>query len=640
MNSRYLSKQPGSDRSQKTMTHKRIEDYGLIGNMHTAALVGNDGSIDWLCLPFFDSPAVFNSILDDEKGGNFSISAVDYVDHRQMYFPETNVLITRFGSDHSAAQVTDFMPVHEEHEFGGDPWVDESDELCCSDSKVVRLVQGLLGETEMRMECKPAFEFASTDHQVENTGAGVIFTSDNGERISLTAPCEFVIENGTAFANFTLDHGESIAFVLEQLDRDSSNQTSLTAESADSEFRETVDFWRDWVAKCTYQGRWREEVVRSLLALKLLTFSPTGAIVAAPTASLPEEIGGERNWDYRYCWIRDASLTIDAFMRMGYTDEARGFMRWLGRRTRESHGNSEYPLQIMYGIRGEHELEEKTLDHLSGYRDSGPVRIGNGAYDQFQLDIYGELMESVYIYNRHGWPISYDMWMSLSGILDWVSNNWQKPDEGIWEVRGGRKHFVHSKLMAWNALAKGLKLADERSFPANRELWISARDQIFHEIMDKGWNEEIQSFTQSYGSPVVDAALLQLLNIGALSPRDPRMISTLQRIEEKLTRDSLVYRYDPEESPDGLSGIEGTFTMCTFWLAEAYTRSARLEDARFLFERMLGYASPLGLFSEETGPTGEMLGNFPQAFTHLALINSAFILDRALKQRSDNNGRS
>jgi len=601
--------------------------------MHTAALVGNDGSIDWLCLPFFDSPAVFNSVLDDEKGGRFSISAVDAVDNRQIYFPETNVLITRFGSDNSAAQVTDFMPVHEEHDPAGDPWTLDSGDICCSDSKVVRLVQGLLGTTQMRMECTPAFEFASVDHEIEKASEGVIFTSKNGQRISLTADCEFSIEDGTVFADFTLDHGESVAFVLEQLESQETTQTSLTAGEADQQFKETVEFWREWVSKCTYQGRWREEVIRSLLALKLLTFSPTGAIIAAPTASLPEEIGGERNWDYRYCWIRDAALTIDAFMRMGYIDEARGFMRWLGRRTRESNGNSDSPLQIMYGIRGEHRLEEKTLDYLSGYRDSQPVRIGNGAYDQFQLDIYGELMESVYIYNRHGWPISYDMWMSLSGILDWVADNWQRPDEGIWEVRGGRKHFVHSKLMAWNALAKGLKLADERSFPANRDLWISARDEIFHEIMDKGWNDEIQSFTQSYGSSVVDAALLQLLNIGALSPRDPRMNSTLKRIEETLMRDSLVYRYDPEEALDGLSGTEGTFTMCTFWLAESYTRAGRLEDARFLFERMLGYASPLGLFAEETGPTGDMLGNFPQAFTHLALINSAFILNRALDQQ-------
>ena len=622
------------------MAYKRIEDYGLIGNMHTAALVGNDGSIDWLCLPFFDSPAVFNSLLDDEKGGRFLITAIDSVDHRQIYFPETNVLITRFGSEQSAAQVTDFMPVHEQHEEGGGLKQIKDEGISGEGARVVRLVQGVLGETDLRMECRPAFDFVSTPHKVEKIANGVVFTSDSGERLSLTAPCDFRVENGTALAEFTLDHGESMAFVLEWLGSNNDEPTSFSAEEADGQFRETVDFWRQWVSKCTYQGRWREDVIRSLLALKLLTFSPTGAIIAAPTASLPEEIGGERNWDYRYCWIRDAALTTDAFMRMGYVDDARGCMRWLGDRTRESSGSSGRPLQIMYGIRGEHVLEEKTLGHLSGYRNSSPVRVGNAAYDQFQLDIYGELMESVYIYNRHGWPISYDMWMSLSGILDWVSNNWQEPDEGIWETRGGRKHFVHSKLMAWNALAKGLKLADERSFPANRELWITARDSILHEIMDKGWNEELQSFTQSYGSSVVDAALLQLLNIGALSPRDPRMVSTLKRIEETLTRDSLVYRYDPEESPDGLEGREGTFTMCTFWLVEALTRSGRLESARFLFERMLGYASPLGLFAEETGPTGDMLGNFPQAFTHLALINSAFILDRALDHGTTGNGRS
>ncbi len=622
------------------MAYKRIEDYGLIGNMHTAALVGNDGSIDWLCLPFFDSPAVFNSILDDEKGGSFSITGVDSVDHRQIYFPETNVLITRFGSDDSAAQVTDFMPVHEHHDEAGGPGQFEYDNLSGEEARVVRLAQGVLGETKMRMECRPAFDFAGTSHRVEKAEGGVIFTSDSGERLSLTAPCEIKIENGSALAEFTLSYGESMPFVLERMGLAIDTPTSFTADEAEGLFRHTVDFWRDWVAKCTYQGRWREDVIRSLLALKLLTFSPTGAIIAAPTASLPEEIGGKRNWDYRYCWIRDAALTIDAFMRMGYVDEARGFMRWLGERTREAHDNLDRPLQIMYGIRGEHILEEKILGHLSGYRNSGPVRIGNSAYDTFQLDIYGELMESVYIYNRHGWPISYDMWISLSKILDWVSNNWQEPDEGIWETRGGRQHFVHSKLMAWNSLAKGLKLADERSFPANRELWITARDSILREIMDKGWNEELQSFTQFYGSNVVDAALLQLLNIGALSPRDPRMMSTLKRIEETLTRDSLVYRYDPEKSPDGLEGREGTFTMCTFWLVEALTRSGRLESARFLFERMLGYASPLGLFAEETGPTGDMLGNFPQAFTHLALINSAFILDRALRHGSTSDGRS
>lgn len=621
------------------MAYTRIEDYGLIGNMHTAALVGNAGSIDWLCLPFFDSPAVFNRLLDDEKGGSFSITAIDSVDHRQIYYPATNVLITRFGCDNSAAHVIDFMPVHERHGEDDEQWSVEPGNLHCKATRVVRLVEGVLGETKMRMECKPAFEFASTSHNAVKGDGGVVFESDSGERLSITAPCELTIEDGVALAEFTLKYGESMPFVLEHLGEAVGTPTLFTADMAHEQFRQTVDYWREWVSRCTYHGRWREDVIRSLLVLKLLTFSPTGAIIAAPTVSLPKEIGGQGNWDYRYCWIRDAALTVDAFMRMGYMDEAHEFMRWLENRTCEQHDDSGHPLQIMYGIGGEHILEQKILDHLSGYEDSAPVRIGNSAYNQFQLDIYGELMESVYIYNRQGWPISYDIWSSLSGILDWVSDNWRKPDEGIWENRSGQKQFVHSKLMAWNALAKGLKLADDRSFPANRDLWLSARDEIFREIIEKGWNEKLQSFTQSYGSTVVDTALLQLLNVGALSPQDPRIVSTLRQIEKTLTRDSLVYRYDPEHSLDGSGYREGASTLCTFWLVEALTRSGRLESARFLFERMLGYASPLGLFSEEIGPTGDMRGNFPLAFTHLALITSAFILNRAIEHGTANIGQ-
>ncbi len=611
------------------MAYKRLEEYGLIGNMHSAALVGRDGAIDWLCMPSFDSPAIFSAILDDEKGGSFSITSDDAHDRRQIYFPETNVLTSRFSGDHSVAQITDFMPIGAQDDSFGNPSASSGLANRGNERRLIRYVQGVMGETKLRLECRPKFNFGATGHSVEMTDAGVIFRSENGDRLSLTLPCEFSIREGGVVAEFTLGPREAMTFSLEWLEEGSPKPKMLSPQQGEGLFHDTVEFWRRWVSRCEYSGRWREQVIRSLLTLKLLTYSPTGAIIAAPTTSLPEEIGGGRNWDYRYCWIRDSALTLQAFMRTGYIEEARMFMRWLGERCREANG-AEHPLQIMYGIRGEKELIELELDHLDGYRGSKPVRIGNAAFDQLQLDMYGELLEAIYVYNRHAYPISFDLWRSLSNILDWVARNWQTPDEGIWEVRGGPRQFVHSKLMAWNALAKGLKLADERSLPASRDLWTDARDKILLEIMDKGWNSELNSFVQSYGSDVLDASLLQLLNIGALSPRDPRMMSTIVQIEQKLSRDSLVYRYDHAASPDGLDGDEGTFTMCTFWLVEAFTRMGRLDDARFLFERMLGYASPLGLYAEETAPTGDLLGNFPQAFTHLSLINSAFILNRAL----------
>jgi GH15 family glucan-1,4-alpha-glucosidase len=442
-------------------------------------------------------------------------------------------------------------------------------------------------------------------------------------------------------AEFGLEEGQTAVFLLQDIPPGSGCGISLSDQEAIESFKNTVDYWRRWISKCTYTGRWREVVHRSALALKLLTYAPTGSIVAAPTCSLPEGVGGERNWDYRFTWIRDAAFTLYGLLRIGFTEEAAHFMDWIQARCHEL--NPDGSLQIMYGIDGRHTLTEETLDHLDGYKGSRPVRIGNGAYNQLQLDIYGELMDSVYLFNKYGNPISYDLWTNLRQLINWVCDNWQRQDEGVWEVRGGQQHFVYSKLMCWVAVDRGIRLADKRSFPADRDRWLKVRDQIYEDIMAKGWSPKRQAFVQHYGSESLDAANLIMPLVFFLSPTDPRMLKTLDATNvppEKggLVSNSLVYRYNAEETADGLAGEEGTFNICTFWLVEALTRAGRsdrtrLEEARLMFEQMLGYANHLGLYAEETGPSGEALGNFPQAFTHLALISAAFNLDRALSTR-------
>jgi GH15 family glucan-1,4-alpha-glucosidase len=611
------------------MGYQPIGNYGLIGDTHTAALVAIDGSIDWLCLPHFDSPSIFAAILDDEKGGRFKIapSAPD-VTHKQLYWPDSNVLITRFFSADGVGEVIDFMPVGQPANGHGY-------------HQLIRKVTVVAGTMQFDLECSPAFNYARDPHTTTVGPAGARFRSSS-LHVGLSTYVPLTQVGNHVHASFTLEEGQSAAFVLEEIPPGGEDVESMSVAEAETRFEETVDYWRRWLAQCTYTGRWREIVHRSALALKLLTFEPTGAIVAAPTCSLPEGIGGARNWDYRYTWIRDAAFTLYALMRIGFHQEAGQFMRWLESRCREAGPDGS--LQIMYGIDGRHQLTEETLDHLEGYRGSRPVRIGNGAYNQVQLDIYGELLDAVYLYNKHGAPISFDLWCHLRRCVNWVCENWQRTDEGVWEVRGGQQHFVYSKLMCWVAVDRGLRLADKRSFPADRDRWLAARDEIYEEIMRRGWSPRRQAFAQRYDSDTLDAANLTMPLVFFVAPNDPRMLQTLDATNRSpvnggLVSNSLVYRYDVSEAVDGLVGEEGTFNICTFWLVEALTRAghtdrSRLNDARLIFERMLGYANHLGLYAEETGRSGEALGNFPQAFTHIALISAAVNLDRALDRGS------
>lgn len=597
------------------MPYSPIEDYGIIGDLHTVALVNKHGSIDWLCFPHLNSPSLFAALLDDRRGGRFEIAALgERVTDKQLYIPDTNVLVTRFLSAQGVGEVCDFMPVattpEESHRH-----------------RLIRRVSVVRGTMDFALACRPAFDYGRARHETAVVPEGALFRSP-ALTVGLGGTVPLQADAGGVTARFTLTQGETATFVLQRIRKAEDCATCLSEDEVTDAFHGTVRFWRRWLSSCRYRGRWREMVTRAALVLKLLTFEPTGAIVGAPTSSLPGGLSHGRNWDYRYTWIRDASFTLYALLRIGFTQEAYHFMDWLQARAAELEPDGS--LQIMYGIEGEHSLEEQVLDSLEGYRGLGPVRIGNDAFRQLQLDIYGELMDSVYLFNKYGTPISYDLWVNLRRMLNWVCDHWQQPDDGIWEVRSGRQHFVYSKMMCWVALDRGLRLADKRSFPADRTRWLQTRDAIYEDIMANGWNAERRAFVQAYGSRALDASVLLMPLVFFLSPTDPRMLSTLEAIQRELVSDSLVHRYNPEQSPDGLEGQEGTFSLCTFWLVEALTRAGRLDEARLIFEKMLGYANHLGLYAEQIGPHGEALGNFPQAFTHLSLISAAYNLDRAL----------
>jgi GH15 family glucan-1,4-alpha-glucosidase len=598
------------------MNYQPIENYGIIGDLTTTALVSMEGSIDFMCFPRFDSPTIFAALLDSKRGGRFRIApASGEFKHRQRYFPDTNILLTRFLGEQGIAAISDFMAMqHLGHRHN-----------------LVRRVKVVRGEIKFQMIFAPKFDYGRANHKIEKKNPHEIIFIPKGKNLRalrLRTSIPVKIENGEAIAEFKLRNDQTAFFILEEADGES---PSANPDYVSEAFKETMNFWLGWVAQSKYHGRWREMVNRSALTLKLLTSLPHGSIVAAPTFGLPESIGGARNWDYRYSWIRDASFTLYALMRLGYTDEARAFMEWIEKRCRDLKPGK--PLQVMYRMDGEREIPEHVLKNFEGYRKSEPVRIGNAAYKQLQLDIYGELMDSVLIYDKHGEPISYDFWTNIVTLIEWLCKHWKTPDEGIWEVRGGARPFLYSRAMCWIAIDRAIQIARRRSYPAPLVRWHRVRDKIYQDIYERFWNPRLKSFVQYRGAETVDASSLLLPMMKFISPTDPRWKSTMQAIEKNLVEDSLLYRYNSKKAAsDGMHSKEGTFSPCSFWYVECLARAGDLKQARYIFEKALGYANHLGLYAEELGPCGEHLGNFPLGLSHTALISAAWNLDERLSK--------
>jgi GH15 family glucan-1,4-alpha-glucosidase len=610
------------------ITQAAIEDHGLIGDLQTAALVTTDGTIDWYCCPRFDSPSVFAAILDGEKGGYFRISPEGRrFRSKQLYLSGTAILITRFIMESGVGEVIDFMP--------------PATGTATDRHDVVRVIRATRGRVRFRLECRPRFDYGRAKH-VLNISDGVAVFHNHALDLALLAPpaepdkqrvaIKFERQGDDVTAAIELSQGEFAGVVLRSGAADKLRM--LSPGEPGRLYEETGRFWESWLRQSTYTGRWREMVQRSAITLKLMTYAPTGGLVAAPTAGLPEQTGGERNWDYRYTWVRDSSFSVYALLGLGFVDEAQAFGRWLGDRVAEQAGEGSGPLKIMYRVDGSSDLKEEVLDHLDGWRGSRPVRIGNGASDQRQLDIYGEAADAMYLAVTNGVGIAHQGWQRLSEIIDWVCDHWDEPEEGIWETRGGRKDFTYGRFQAWIALDRAIRLAQSTGRPANVARWAVERDRIYTQIMERGWNPSRRAFVQHYESDVLDASLLLMPLVGFVAPSDPMWQSTLKEMSAELVSDSLVYRYNPSASPDGLRGAEGTFSLCSFWYVDALARSGYLDEARTVFEKMLTYANHLGLYAEEIGITGEQLGNFPQAFSHLALINAAINLDYQLDHGS------
>jgi GH15 family glucan-1,4-alpha-glucosidase len=591
-----------------------VSEHGMIGDLHTVALVGTNGTIDWHCSPSFDAPSMFGSLLDADRGGCFELAAAVPARIRQTYLADSNVLITRFSAEDGIGEIQDFMPV------SGVPEPQRH--------RLIRRVLCVRGRMPFRARIAPRFGYGMDPHVLAEAEHGMVFTAP-GLTVSLTSTVPVEHDDRDVTADFRLTEGQSAVFALDEASGGAVPRP-CSGEEAMELLAATVAFWRNWLSASRYQGRWREIVHRSALTLKLLTYAPTGAIVAAPTTSLPEQIGGERNWDYRYVWVRDAAFCVYALLRLGFTGEADAFMGFLLEHAAASQGSSAGPLRVMYGIDGRTRLPEQELSHLAGYVGSQPVRIGNAAAEQLQLDTYGELMDSVYLYDRWHQPVSSARWETIIARTDWLCDHWDQPDEGIWETRGGPKKFLYSQLMCWVGIERAIRLATRRGLPGDLARWRAARDAIYRRIMDRGWSPALQAFAQYEGGDVLDASVLMMPLVKFISPADPKWLSTIDALGARLVSDSLVYRYDPQASPDGLRGEEGTFSACSFWYVGALAGAGRLDEARLAFEKMLTHGNHLGLYAEQISLTGEQQGNFPQALTHLALIGAAFNLDRAL----------
>ncbi|MGN9802870.1 glycoside hydrolase family 15 protein [Micromonospora sp. L32] len=599
-----------------------LEDHGLIGDLQTAALVARDGTVDWFCAPRFDSPSIFAGLLDRQRGGYLRISpdGVDYLS-KQLYLPGTPILITRFISADGVGEIIDFMPV--------------TGEQVTDQHRLVRMVNMVRGSMRFRIECRPRFNYGRDRHDLELQSDGVAFHSSSMTlTVNPVRPVGRLVHEADVHASggdllmfATFRQGDTGGMVVETAS--THDPRVIPADEVQAMFEQTRDYWRRWLDRSRYTGRWREMVERSAITLKLMTYAPTGAMIAAPTAALPEQVGGTRNWDYRYTWIRDTSFSVHALLGLGFTEEATRYVDWLDERVREA-GDSGNPLKIMYRIDGSSDLHEEVLDHFEGYRGSGPVRIGNGAADQLQLDIHGEALYAMHLADEQGIRASHQVWRSTVKLVDWLCDNWDQPDAGIWESRSHPRNYTYGRLMSWVALDRAIRLAARHGRPGDTRRWAQQRDTIYHQIMERGYHAGRRSFVQSYGEAVLDAALLTMPSVGFVTSTDPMWQSTLRAIDDELVSDSLVYRYDPAASPDGLPGDEGTFNMCTFWYVEALAYAGRLDEARLAFEKMLTFSSHLGLYAEEIAPSGEQTGNFPQAFSHLALINTAVALDELL----------